>query len=68
MKFMNVFVREQWDQMGAFLNEVANAGNVSAENGFEGYIDLGREMAKLHAFLKDIISELDDVSCDKRVC
>lgn len=61
MKFMNVFVREQWDQMGSFLNDVADVNKTTTGNGFEGFIDVGREMAKLHAFMRDSITEMEQV-------
>ncbi|XP_039270186.2 uncharacterized protein LOC120344922 isoform X3 [Styela clava] len=59
MKFMNGFVREQWDQMGGFLDDVTDASKTSSLNGFEGFIDLGRELAKLHAFFTETLPEMD---------
>lgn len=58
---MDVFVREQWDQMGEFISDVSDASKSSITSGFEGFIDLGRELAKLHAFLTEVIPGMDQV-------
>jgi len=63
MQFMDVFVREQWDDMGAFIDNVSDPTAPFLSKGFEGFIDLGKEFAKLHAFFVEVLPTLTEVSC-----
>ena len=62
MQFMDVFVREKWDEMGTFIDNVSNPSIPPLPKGFEGYIDLGKEFAKLHAFFVEVLKTLNQVS------
>lgn len=58
MLFMNDFVERQWSSMQRFLQEISSADGLSHTAGFDGYLDLGRELSSLHGLL----TELDPVS------
>lgn len=70
MLFMNDFVERQWSSMQRFLQEISNPDGLNHTAGFDGYIDLGRELSSLHTLLTELeqVTHLDRRAVFHLVC
>ncbi|KAA0714300.1 Disabled -like protein 2-interacting protein [Triplophysa tibetana] len=65
MSFMNLFLEHEWTNMQRFLLEISNPETISNTAGFEGYVDLGRELSSLQSLLSEAVSQLDQSTVTK---
>ncbi|KAM9789485.1 ras GTPase-activating protein nGAP [Neosynchiropus ocellatus] len=59
MAFMNDFLQHEWAGMMRFLSEISNPNTLATTPGFDGHVDLGKELSLLHSLLWEVVSQLD---------
>ncbi|NWU78377.1 NGAP protein, partial [Onychorhynchus coronatus] len=65
MAFMNEFLEHEWGSMRSFLRELSNPHTISNMPGYDGYIDVGKELSVLHSLLWEVVSQLDKATVAK---
>ncbi|KAM4774226.1 ras GTPase-activating protein nGAP-like [Cyanocitta cristata] len=65
MAFMNEFLEHRREEMQHFLRDLSNPDTTSDMLGYNGCIDLGKELSVLHSLLWDVVSQADKATVAK---